>query len=375
MAGHRTEDLFGGDFYVESEDVTRGVALGGPEFAKSSFPPGKGQADPFGTFEKEGFVSSFGAVEFLGPQKITFGADEVDVPLRPFEGRTYVCAKPCAQDMLEALLHFLEQTCDAVVTPKPKKCGLGVEANVQHKLLRFKVRFSAAQDQVGVSFVRKRGDAVDFTTTVAEATAHMSTRSGKQLTLSGEQTTAALPAPLGLPAGLMPPTGFLAPPPLGFAPPPLGLAPPLAPCALTKEDAQPLVEMLEDTSDSEGPVACLKLLDSDPALAAQVLVVSWALIEEQLRNGCVLAAAALGAKVLELAPDAQRALSLCAIALERVLLEAQLGKRQLARLLHQAAPLLPDSSALPRLQELLHDTQDARTKALLSEAELALRTR
>lgn len=370
MAGHRTEDLFGGDFYVESEDVTRGVALGGPGFAKSSFPPGKGQADPFGTFEKEGFVSSFGAVEFLGPQKLTFGADEVEVPLRPFEGRTYVCAKHCAQDMLEALLHFLEQSCDAVVTPKPKKCGLTVEANVQHKLLRFKVRFSAAQDQVGVSFVRKRGDAVDFTTTVAEAAAHMSTRSGKQLNLSGEQQSAALPAPLGLPAGLMPPTGFLAPPPLGLAPPPA-----LAPCALTVEDAQPLVEMLEDTSDSEGPVACLKLLDSDPALAAQVLVVSWALVEEQLRNGCVLAAAALGAKVLELAPDAQRAATLCAIALERVLLEAQLGKRQLARLLHQAAPLLPDSSALPRLQELLSDTQDARTKALLSEAELALRTR
>lgn len=123
-------------------------------------------------------------------------------------------------------------------------------------------------------------------------------------------------------------------------------------------------------------MALLALLDAEPALTAKVLLERWGSVEEQLRHGCVIAATSLAGKVLQQANRSDLARTAVDIALERFVSETQvLGRRQLARLLHQVVPLLNDTQHLGRLTQLLQEEEqaaDTATERYLSEAALSL---
>lgn len=369
MAGHRTEDLFGGDFYVESDDVTRGVELRG--LSSNAFPPGKGD-DPFaGNFEKDGFVDSFGSIDLLTRlgARVVLEGRPVEIPQRRTEGRSYLCAAGAAPEILEGLQDYFTQTCEAVLQEKAAKCSLKVELIVKYQQINLKVLFSQVEGRVAVSFVRKRGDAVDFVTTTTKAAAHAAARSGKELLLDDGSQVLDPPA-LNLPCGFGPPTGFLAPP-LGFLAPPGAT---LSCAGLTEEDLEPHLDTLSDTADSEGLVALVKLLDSDPEVTRKALLARWASVEEQLRSGCVIASSALVGKV-------QPADCRCfGIAAERFPTASLLGRRQLSRMLRDVAEVVPVvdvSTGLDCLNQL-RSTPEARDVIIerhLSEAELRLRSR
>jgi hypothetical protein len=391
-------DLFEGDFYNEDEPVHRGL----------SFNP---QPQGFGavaTGDISDFVHTFGEAfnsskeiprGLLSRTLVLPGESAVELEVKGEQhGKTFL-SSTSPTELAEAVVDYLTQM-DAVLKMKPQKRAISAQICTNYQLLKLKVSFHVpkdAQDQVGMTIVRKSGDSLQFNNTVL----------GCESALRERRIALEIPVP-STPASFAPPSlDMFAPPMLApfsaqEAPPPLWDAHPagsltpnqllelplleVEPC--TAEDLTPLLEMATSGMDSDMVEAAVQLChmidrETDAEVVIQVLLqqpdVMASLLEEP---ACVLAAPALLEKVVQRAgeQDGFNALDFVNVALKAMGSEKTiLGRRKLAHCVDVVLSILspPGSSTasglLESVQALEESMEDATTKRYLHEATFSLR--
>jgi len=391
-------NLFEGDFYNEDEPVHRGLSLNPQPQGFGAVAGSTDLCDFVHTFG-DSFNSSKEIPRGLLSRTLVFpGESAVDLEVKEaFHGKTYL-SSASPTELAEAVVDYLSQM-DSVLKMKPLKRAISAQICTDYQLLKLKVSFHVpkdAQDKVGVTFVRKSGDSLQFNSTVM----------GCESALRERRLALEPPVP-STPASFAQPFDALAPPMLPAfgapeAPPPLwdpnpagSLTPnqlfelPLLevePC--TAEDLVPVIDMATGGMASEMAEAAVQLChmidrETDAAVVIQVLLehpdVMARLLEEP---ACALAAPALVEKVVQRVgeQDGFHAFDFVNVALKAMGSEQTiLGRRKLAHCVDVVLSILPPvgsptaSGLLETVQALEESTEDNTAKRYLHEATYSLR--
>lgn len=385
----RPVDLFGGDFYAGDEGgVTRGVSIAQ---MPSAFKPA--------SYEKPEKTALFSDAEFAfgdKAQRITFDGTTVELEHRAVSGATLTSAAPPTV-LLNSLLTFFMQNCDATVEPNPKKCGVKIHCCHERQLLKIKVAFYVpehAPRRTAMSWTRKVGDGLHLIQLMKQYSEFALQRGVEvqkaESTLNAVPQFGSLPMPM-LGAPEMPRFPWdvdmkgeteasideTTPCAHDWSLPMLDVLP----CA--EEDLEPLLHMAcgcDPVGKEEAARGFVAMLDGtvDAEVATAVLKTRQDVVESLVADpACVLSGPALLEKLV--ARDAYDELAAVRLVCRRLRTEAStLGQRQLARALGSIVPtmrvekLRECEGLADDLATIRSSLNDKATVHYLDEAALAL---
>lgn len=375
------QDLFGGDFYADEEQTTRGVSFG------AARAPGHldafGKVDPF-PFGKQEFAQRAGArLVFPGCEGVDL--EVKDVPAGLSNGKSYYVSAQNGTELALALMDYFAQQ-DGVALPREQKRAIKAHLCVKYELLKVKVSLcipAEAPQYVAMTWERKAGDSLEFGNAARGCSAYLQER-GLRCTEPADRNVAFAADPVfGLPT--LPPLGdeWGVPPRPGFgAPPPLSLGektpnflldlPALAVEPCTAGEMQGLIDQAAEPyaeSKREAAVELCKICDGETdAPAVHQTVTSQVLLGLIQEPACALAAPALAEKLVPHCPALDWAAVATALA-ARLPSEPALGQRASSKALQAVLHYHPVSLDVSALEA---QCQDNVARRRLQEARFAL---
>lgn len=371
------QDLFGGDFYADEEQTTRGVSFAaGPRAPGLYDPLGGKEAFPFG---KQDFAPVSQRLVFPGCEGVDL--EVKDVPAGLSHGKAYYVSAPTGTELALALMDYFAQQ-DGVALPREQKRAIKAHLCVKYELLKVKVSLcipAEAPQYVAMTWERKAGDSLEFNAAARGCAAYLQER-GLRCTEPADRNAAFAADPIfGLPA--MPRLGdeWGAPPRPGFGP---GLGdktpnflldlPALAVEPCTADEMQGLIDQAAEPyaeSKREAAVELCKICDGETdAPAVHQTVTSQVLLGLLQEPACALSAPALAEKLVPHCPALDWAAVASALA-ARLPSEPALGQRASSRALRAVLTYHPVSLDVSALEA---QCQDAVALQRLKEARFAL---
>jgi phage tail protein X len=371
------QDIFGGDFYNEEEQVCRGFRMA----------PMPGTVQSAGEAIKGGL---FGLPAQTHRLKMLPDTDGVDLEVCdvPQGGKTsYSAAAPT--DLAAGVLEYFANT-EALAMPREAKRAIKVHLVARYEFLKLKASFcipKSAPELVALTFERKQGDGVEFMSTVRACEQYLRERGLLQGPAAASPPFSAALAPhlamgpslgggdFGAPMQL-PLMSYPGAPDYGDRTPNFQELPSLDVEACTPEDLQPLLNMATEpygAARAEAAVEFCRMVDgeTDADVVGQVLQANPQVLPELLAEPlCAFSAPALAAK---LAPRGVQ-LDWPAVAQLLVLRVAQapkkdaLARRMYARALNTVLAYVDAPGLQPEIAALQEGIEDSATRQCLQEA-------